>query len=416
MVVIYFGALFMENPRRTPTNAGVAAFFPMKNFKFLLLPLVTLPGLLPANAQLAVREWGKPGGEYRIHEKAEYLEGLPLGPFAKLPGGGLVTVEDADDATHAMISQDDGKTWERIPIFAEPGKFRISYERALFCTKKGTVIVSFMNLVERAGWAWDEEIHDSPNAKLPNYVVRSPDGGRTWEAPQKMHDDWTGAVRDMIQLGDGSIVFTSQMMLHDPGRHAVVTYASPDEGKTWRRSNIIDLGGIGHHDGAIEATLVQRRDDSLWMLLRTNWGRFWQAMSIDGGHRWRPIGPAEIEASSAPGILERLESGRIFLAWNRYHYEGTEEYPPYGGDFQRSGTPTSNNRQELSIAFSEDDGKTWSEPVVIATVPPDARGVYPRKEVSYPYVFERRPGEIWLTAWRGAGLRVRLFEKDFSEK
>ena len=44
---------------------------------------------------------------------------------------------------------------------------------------------------------------------------------------------------------------------------------------------------------------------------------------------------------------------------------------------------------------------------------PNADGTYPKKEVSYPYVFERRPGEIWLTAWRGAGLRVRLMEKDF---
>ena len=51
---------------------------------------------------------------------------------------------------------------------------------------------------------------------------------------------------------------------------------------------------------------------------------------------------------------------------------------------------------------------------VIATVPPDGKGKYAGGEVSYPYAFERRPGEIWLTAWRGAGLRMRLFEKDFA--
>ena len=108
--------------------------------------------------------------------------------------GDLVTVEDSENATHAMISRDDGKSWEKIPIFGEPGRFRISYERALVCTREGTVIVSFMNLAERSGWAWDAAIHDSPLAKLPNYVVRSHDGGRTWETPQKMHDDWTGAI------------------------------------------------------------------------------------------------------------------------------------------------------------------------------------------------------------------------------
>lgn len=381
----------------------------------VLTALIAFAGCLPLAgvASAADPNWGKPAGEHRIHGKAIFLKGLPMGPFANLPNGDLVTVEDAANAQHALISSDDGKTWKKFPVFAAPEKFRISYERAVTCTREGTVIVSFMNLVERSGWNWQADIHDSPQAKLPNYVVRSADGGRTWEAPQKMHDDWTGAIRDMIQLQDGAVVFTSQMLLHNPGRHAVLTYRSDDQGKTWKRSNIIDLGGIGHHDGAIEASLVQRRDQSLWMLMRTNWGRLWQADSIDRGQTWRPIGPTNLDASAAPPILERLASGRLFLAWNRYYWQGTDDYPAAGGDLQWSGTRTSNNRQELSIAFSEDDGKTWSQPVVVATVIPNEEGKYPRKEISYPYVFERRPGEIWLTAWRFGGFRVKLLEKDF---
>jgi hypothetical protein len=379
--------------------------------KRLLVLLALLPSV--AGAQLASQEWGKTAGVHRIHAKAESLAGLPMGPFAKLPDGNLVTVEDADNAQHALISKDDGKTWEKFPVFAEPAKFRISYERALTCTRDGVVIVAFMNLVERAGWAWNPEIHDSPNARLPTYVVRSPDGGRTWDAPQKLHDDWTGAIRDMVELKDGTVVFTSQMMLHNPGRHAVVTYASKDQGRTWRRSNVIDLGGIGHHDGAIEASFVERKNGHLWMLMRTNWGRLWQAESLDQGLHWRPIGPTDLDASATPPILERLASGRLFLAWNRYHWEGTTDFPAAGGDRQWSGTRTSNNRQEMSIAFSDDDGKTWTKPVVIGTVPPGTAGKYARGELSYPYVFERRPGEIWLTAWRFGGFRVRLWEKDF---
>ena len=95
------------------------------------------------------------------------MEGLPLGPFANFPDGQVITVEDSEHATHALISGDDGKTWRKIPIFKQPDKFNIRYERALTCTQDGTVIVAFMNMVERANWNWDAELHDSPDARLP---------------------------------------------------------------------------------------------------------------------------------------------------------------------------------------------------------------------------------------------------------
>ena len=86
--------------------------------------------------------------------------------------------------------------------------------------------------------------------------------------------------------------------------------------------------------------------------------------------------------------------GSLIAVWTQSSYEGAGDH-------------------RIVFSRSEDEGKTWSDPVVVATVPPNAKGTYPRKEVSYPYAFERRPGEIWLTTWRGAGLRVKLFEKDF---
>lgn len=385
----------------------------MKTRLYLPLAFAVLFAPQPLRAQLVSQDWGKRAGELRIHPQAEHLEGLPMGPFAILPDDSLMTVEDTDKAVNALISSDDGRSWSKFPIFQEPMKYTIRPERALVCTREGTVILAFMNDAERAGWKWNPESRDSPDAQLPTYSVRSLDGGQSWETPQKLHSEWTGAIRDAIQTRDGTVVFTSQMLLHNPGRHATVTYASNDEGKTWQRSNIIDLGGIGHHDGATEASLVERNDGSLWMLLRTNWGRLWQAESQNVGEYWHPIGPTTLDSATAPAILERLQSGRIFVAWNRYYWEGTDAFPKYGGDNQATGTVTSNNRQELSVACSDDDGKTWTEPVVVATVVPNADGTYPRKEVSYPYVFERRPGEIWLTTWRGPGLRVKIFERDF---
>lgn len=159
----------------------------------------------------------------------------------------------------------------------------ISDERAILSTSNGVIVLAFMNLKERANWDWQEEISDSPGARLPTYTVRSLDGGKTWQDVQKLHNEWTGAIRDMIETENGNIVFTSMMMWHHPGHHTVLTYKSGNEGKTWERSNIIDLGGIGHHSGVTEATLESLPQGKLWLLMRTNWGTFWEAFSTDDG-------------------------------------------------------------------------------------------------------------------------------------
>lgn len=336
-----------------------------------------------------------------IAAKVQEMPSQKMGPFVRLADGGILTVE----GTKSLISKDDGKTWTEYTIFKDPEKFQISEERAIIRTKRNVIILACMNLKERANWNWQKEISDSPDAKLPTYAVRSLDGGKTWTDAQKLHDDWTGAIRDMIETKDGSIVFTSMMMRHNPGRHSVLTYSSKNDGKTWTRSTIIDLGGTGHHGGVTEATLEQLKDGRLWLLLRTNWGSFWEAYSKDDGVTWNGFNPTQIDASSAPGLLKRLQDGKLVLVWNRRFPQGRVEYPLSGGDNQWSEVPASNHRDELAIAFSGDEGKTWSNPVVIAE-----RGT--QKRLSYPYVFEEKPGVLWITLMQGE-LRVKLNEGDF---
>ena len=346
-----------------------------------------------------------------IPDNVHEMPGMKLGPFVRLANGSILTV----DSTKSYISKDEGKTWQEKAIFAERDKYEIRPERALIRTRSGVIILAFANNKERANWNWQNDISDSPGAILPTYAVRSLDDGKTWEKPQKLHDDWTGAIRDMIETRDGNIVFTSMMMRHDPGHHAVVTYTTQDDGKSWQRSNVIDLGGIGHHGGVTEATLEQLGDGRLWLLMRTNWGKFWQAMSDDEGLSWKSYKPTNIDASSAPGLVKRLNSGRLVLVWNRLYPEGKNQYPLTGGDGIWSEVPVSNHRDELSIMFSDDDGKTWSKPKVIARCTDkmkEKRLVGGGRDLSYSYVFEAKPGELWITVWRGE-LRIKLNEKDF---
>jgi hypothetical protein len=222
---------------------------------------------------------------------------------------------------------------------------------------------------------------------------------------QRLLDGYCGALIDIIQTSSGEVVVPVQPMLHNPGRHATRTYVSADDGKTWTWSNTIDLGGSGHHDGAMEATLTELKDGRLWMLLRTNLDYFWEAFSEDKGRSWRVIQPSRFDASSAPGYLLRLAGNRLALVWNRLYPECKLETARRGGDGQLSSAAASWHRGELSLAFSEDDGKTWTEPVVIARKPGGG--------LSYAYLFERRPGELWVSTRFSDHICFRLKEADF---
>ena len=332
------------------------------------------------------------------------LKNLRMGPFIKIDKDVILTV----DSTNSYISRDNGISWIAYPIFSQPEKFLIRTERALIKTKSGVIILAFANEKEKANWNWNSKTHDAPDAELPTYTIRSLDNGITWSNLQLIHKDWTGANRDMIETKEGNVIFTSMKMKHQPGHHTVLTYTSKDNGISWTASNLLDMGGTGHHSGVTESTITELSNGKLWMLLRTNWGKFYQTYSIDQGLNWSNPEASSIDASSAPAMIKRLSSGKLVLVWNRYFPEGKTEYPLKGGDMEWSDVAVSNHREELSIIFSDNDGLTWTKPQVIAKV------INPKNQVSYPYLFERNPGEIWVTTMYG-GLRLGLREIDFDK-
>ena len=340
-----------------------------------------------------------------MHVKCTRLPTDLMGPFVRLGDGSVL----AADASEVHVSRDDGKTWESRPLFKDPTKFECRRERAVLRTRDGVVLIAFMNQKELHSHRRPDTETTAGNAypdhRLPVYVVRSTNDGKTWLKPRPVQNEgWCGAVRDMIQTSTGRIILPSQVGWNDPLRHIALSYASDDNGKTWTRSNYIDLGGAGHHAGAIEPTVEELRDGRIYMLIRTCYDRFWEAISDDGGLHWRTIRPSAIDASGSPGLLKRLASGRLCLVWNRLYPKGKKSTKRRSGAGEE--VPTSYHRNELSIAFSDDDGKTWSQPVVFA------KGGYN----TYPYVYEHQPGLLWITTFVADGLRVSLREEDFLRK
>ena len=245
---------------------------------------------------------------------------------------------------------------------------------------------------------WDEEI-DEPTAevRLDLGAIRSLDGGKTWTDQQTVLGGFNPNFFGLIQTRSGRLVAALSHLVNDPGRFVACSVTSDDDGKTWKRSHWIDLGGNGHHSGAMEPTVAELSDGRLLMLIRTHWGRFWEAFSEDEGLSWRTIRPSQIESNSSPGHLLKLRSGRLVLATNDAE----------GGAYFMEG------RKRLFLRFSDDDAKTWTKPTLIAS---EKGG-----QLSYPYMHERRPGELWITVgfsfkkpWEDTvPLRLKVNEEEF---
>ena len=136
--------------------------------------------------------------------------------------------------------------------------------------------------------------------------------------------------------------------------------ASNDNGLTFSLIGRADIPDRTHD----EHYIVERKDGSLWMLVRTCYG-IGQSISTDGGITWSPGIPSNIKNADTRFFIRRLRSGRLLLV----HHDTTE-----------------NIRNNLTVALSEDDGMTWYGNLLIDE----------REGVSYPDAVETDDGRIFI--------------------
>jgi sialidase-1 len=321
----------------------------------------------------------------QVHPAARVLPFTHQGPFVTTGAGGVLCF----DAHHAHVSHDEGQNWASYPFVADTGRYQPSTETALLRTRGGTVIAAWINLAEKQfapGWQWSGGPEVFAQWILPLYVSRSQDDGETWEAPILLNRPWCGCVHSMIQTRSGRIVLVGQEII-PAWRHATVMFLSDDDGLTWQRSNVLD-NGVGQHDhaGTCEATVIQRRDESLYLLLRNESGFLYEATSRDDGLTWLDLKLTTIPTVTCCPQLHTLKDGTVALLWNP---------PPRYDPAERV------SRDELAIALSTDDGATWSKPVIVAADYSRIRTLPEYIRASYPYLHERRPGELWITTMYG---------------
>ena len=131
-----------------------------------------------------------------------------------------------------------------------------------------------------------------------------------------------------VRLRSGEIIFGTEY----EGGHARF-WISGDEGLSWEMTGPVP-GERNQHP-----SLIERSDGTLLALLRPSGsqGIVLQSASSDGGRTWSPAEPTGLSSPFAALDGVRMADGRVALAWNN----------------------NTDARNPLTLALSEDEGKTW---------------------------------------------------------
>jgi hypothetical protein len=204
------------------------------------------------------------------------------------------------------------------------------------------------------------------------WMIRSTDGGTSWSAPYRCT---LSSPHGPIVLSDGRLLFVGKEVRANPQR--VGACESMDDGLTWKWMGEIP-SMVGHnHTGYHELHAVEAKDGTIIAHIRnhnaTEKYETLQTESTDGGKTWSV--PHTIGVWGFPSHLLKLRDGRLVVT---YSYRRK----PYGNQAR----------------VSSDNGRTWSEPVLLS---PDSDTA----DLGYPSTVELSDGtllSVWYEALNGA--------------
>jgi hypothetical protein len=362
---------------------------------------IAMASLLPALAATANGETTRVVPPPSLTKVEQYLVMEPL-PDGRLIGLFVRTGANGPEAA-ACYSNDGGCTWGEAETLCSLPKDLGGWglHNALVDTQ-GELHLIFTNDAHTAGKGLYEMRFDV-------YHVGSTHGRTQWTAPTLVRKGYYGSLLSVIQLKSGRLILPVCYLtprvwsnrgkgfdaFSDMGRFSSGVVYSDDAGGSWHQADRefkVPSPYIGA-DGMIEPIALQLKDGRVWLLIRTQLGRFFESFSADGSV-WSPPRPSAILSSDSPPSLTRLKDGRIVMLWNnslRFCYA-------QGG------------RHVLHGAISEDEGRTWQGYREVAWNPEAGEPPPPNGDhgVSYTVPALTRDGEIITPVSLGGSAGIGL--------
>ncbi|NND07332.1 MAG: exo-alpha-sialidase [Saprospiraceae bacterium] len=283
------------------------------------------------------------------------------GDFVELKDGKILYVythyygsSSSDHATAYLasrISSDRGKTWsttDKVELQNEGGLNVMSV--SLLRLNSGDIALFYLR-------------KNSTSDCIPMMRI-SKDEAKTWSDPIPCITDREGYFvlnnDRVIQIENGRLLLAVAQHNFPGGQfsgHGILyCYYSDDNGKTWKSSEAVP----NPHDVVYqEPGLVELKNNSLLMVIRSDAGTQCFSKSMDGGMTWGQVTKSQLISPVSPSTIERIPTtGDLLAVWN--NNLSTDE-------------KISKKRTPLNIAISKDEGVSWER---IKTLESDPMGWY----------------------------------------
>jgi predicted neuraminidase len=257
-------------------------------------------------------------------------------------------------------SRDGGATWSQPYLVIDPPATHVrAFDASIWQDPRGRLWIFWAQTYSR-----EESLH---NGRSGVWFIRTdtPDADEpVWTTPRRIAN---GVMmnKPFVRSNGEWLLPIAVWGAKDPRlpelKHEALSsiYVTTDEGLTFARRG----GAEVPHRCYDEHMLIERRDGSLWMLVRTSYG-IGQSVSTDGGVTWSAGWPTDIAGPCSRFHLRRLASGRVLLI-NHLGFTG---------------------RSHLTASLSDDDGKSWHGHLLLDE----------RAEVSYPDVAITPDGRLYI--------------------
>lgn len=263
--------------------------------------------------------------------------------------------EGPDNYVLLVTSEDDGRTWSDVRYVIDPPGSVRAYDPCLWHDPSGRLWLF---------WAQSYTLFDGRCGVFAATCDNSGQGDLKWSAPRRIADGIMMNKPTVLSTGEWLLPIavwacTRSRLNELPDESYSNVYRSCDQGETFRKIGFADIPNR-HFD---EHMLVERRDGSLWMLVRAYYG-IGESESWDGGKTWSKGKQSALGGPSSRFFIGRLQSGRLLLV-NHYQFRG---------------------RSHLTAMLSEDDGRSWIGHLLLDE----------RPQVSYPDAVQAEDGRIFI--------------------